>query len=142
MRIAAGRAAARLLPQQPSLAPGLSTILMALLGPDQSSEVQRQALMALKRAAGDDAGAALFEPLLDKLLPSICAIVQNPQNNLTKVAAEACLKKLLRLEAVGEALAQRCAGSLGSTVRTTLTEAYLKRLMKLAEEEDFGADDF
>jgi len=150
VRVAAARAAARLAIAAPAAAPGLATVMMGLLGGDQSSEVQRQMLLALKTAAASDAGAAALEGQGEKLLPSACAIVQTPQNSLVKSAAEHALRRLLRLGAGGEEgeaaedAARARAVALGGTARAVLTEAYIKRLARLDEDSalDFGGDDF
>ena len=109
--------------------------LLALLGPDQTGEVSRQALLSLGRlAVAADADA--LAPLLGALLPSVCGVLQREPSSSIRAAAEQCLRKLLRPEgAAGMEAAQAAAAAAGGMTRTFLTDAYLRRLQKLGEDE-------
>jgi hypothetical protein len=100
--------------------------MTTLLGPDQGSEVQRQAMLSLVRLSAVDDGAAL-SPHLPALLPSVCSILQREPNSQVRAAAEALLKKGLRLE-LGLETGQAAAASVGGTTKAFLTDAYLRRL--------------
>jgi hypothetical protein len=100
--------------------------MTTLLGPDQSSEVQRQALLTLTRLAAVDDGAALG-PHLASLLPSVCSILQRDPHSQVRAAAEKFLKQGLRLEA-GLECGQSAAAAAGGTTKSFLTDAYLRRL--------------
>jgi hypothetical protein len=100
--------------------------MTTLLGPDQGSEVQRQAMLSLTKLAAVDDGAAL-SPHLSSLLPSICSILQRDPHSQVRAAAEALLKKGLRLE-LGLETGQSAAAAAGGTCKSFLTDAYLRRL--------------
>lgn len=85
VRVAGGRAVCRLYSAHRNLGPALSTAMTTLLGPDQASEVARQAMMALTRLAAVDDGAALG-PHLTGLLPSICSILQREPHSQVRCA--------------------------------------------------------
>lgn len=116
----------RLAAEHRNLGPALNTAMTTLLGPDQGSEVQRQAMLSLARLAAVDDGSAL-SPHLPALLPSVCSILQREPNSQVRAAAEALLKKGLRLE-LGLETGQAAAASAGGTTKAFLTDAYLRRL--------------
>lgn len=121
------------------LAGALASALTTLLGPDQGSEVQRQALLSLTRVAAAPAPgtADALQPLLPLLLPSICAILAASPNSQVRGAGSQLLKVLL-LGSDGSgshAAAMAAAAAAGSGAKAFLTDAYLRRLAKLAEEE-------
>lgn len=117
------------------MGPAFSSSMTTLLGPDQSSEVQRQALVSLSKLAGVDDSA--LQPHLAALLPSICSILQRDPNSQVRSAAEQLLKRALQLNTADATLesGQAAAAVAGGTAKTFLTDAYLRRLSKLAEDE-------
>jgi hypothetical protein len=108
VKVAAGRAAVRMALADRSCLPGAVATVVALLGPDQSSEVQRQALLAVRRLAEADPQA--FVPQLATLLPSVCALHTSTAGP-TKVTCERTLRVVLQVEA-GLDVAQ-ASGRLG-----------------------------
>ncbi len=175
MRTAAGRAAARLaaavLLARSGSAPAVLTaavaVLQALLGPDQSSEVVRTTLLAVRGlamelAAADAAAAAtaaaggavappplapLLEPHFPALVPSMCAVLAGGVGSaITRSTAEAALQKLLRVDAsaAGLDVAARYVGGggLAAVARTTLTDSFLRRLQKLTDEDLFSSEEY
>jgi hypothetical protein len=109
--------------------------MTTLLGPDQPSDVQRQALVSLANlAAADDTALQQHMPAL---LPSICSILQRDPNTQVKGAAEQLLKRSLRLTGpeTGLEVGQAAAVAAGGAAKAFLTDAYLRRLQKLAEDE-------
>jgi hypothetical protein len=150
-RVAAGRAVARLAAHDAAAGGGgpsssaLGTVMQALLGPDQGSEVQRQALVALRRLART-AGAPALKPHVGVLLPCITALLQRDPNSQLRAAGEAALRHALGLGSGdgGGALedAQAAAVSVGGTARAFLTDSYLRRLAKLAEDDWEDPEDY
>ena len=150
-RVAAGRAAARLAAHDASGGGGgpggspVGTVMQALLGPDQGSEVQRQALVALRRLVRT-AGAPALAPHLGVLLPCVTALLQRDPNSQLRAAGEAALRHALGLGGGdgGGALevAQAAAVAVGGTARSFLTDSYLRRLAKLAEDEWEDPEDY
>jgi hypothetical protein len=134
VKVAAGRAVSRLFLAAPEELLGpLGTVMTALLGPDQGSETQRQAMLALQRVAaagGGGGGAARLAPLLPGLLPSVCGILAGGPNSQLKAAAEQLLKHALGLGVEGAGLegAQAAAAAAGGSAKAFLTDAYLRRL--------------
>ncbi|KAL6756479.1 armadillo-type protein, partial [Haematococcus lacustris] len=118
LRVAAGRAASRMAVAVPSLLTPACQVLGALLGPDQSTEVARQAL-------------------LSTMAPLHIA----PHAGPVKVTCELSLQKVLQLEA-GLDVAQRyLATGPGTTVRTTLTDAFLRRAAKLSGDDELFSNE-
>lgn len=150
-RVAAGRAAARLAAHDAAGGGGgpgssaVGTVMQALLGPDQGSEVQRQALVSLRRLARI-AGAPALAPHLGVLLPCVTALLQRDPNSQLRAAGEAALRHALGLGGGdgGGALesAQAAAVTVGGTARAFLTDSYLRRLAKLAEDEWEDPEDY
>ncbi|KAF8055816.1 hypothetical protein HT031_006591 [Scenedesmus sp. PABB004] len=132
VKTAGGRAVVRLFAAHRNIGPALVGAMTTLLGPDQSSEVQRQAMVSLSKLAAADDGA--LQPHLVALLPSICSILQREPNSQVKAAAEQLLKRALRL-AEGLEVGQGAAAGAGGATKSFLTDAYLRRLQKLAEDE-------
>lgn len=154
-RVAAGRAAARLASHDASRGGGaggssaaFGTVMQALLGPDQGAEVQRQALVALRRLA-QARGAEALAPHLPIILPCVTSLLQRDPNSQVRSAGEAALRHVLGLGA-GSASdpaaalegAQAAAVAVGGTARAYLTDSYLRRLAKLAEEEWEDPEDY
>lgn len=135
VKIAGGRAVVRLYQCARNIGPALSSSMTTLLGPDQTSEVHRQALISLNKLAGVDDTA--LQPHLTALLPSICSILQREPNSQVRSAAEQLLKRALRLSSpeAGLEAGQAAAAAAGGTVKAFLTDAYLRRLSKLADDE-------
>lgn len=135
VKIAGGRAIVRLYAVHRNIGPALVGCLTTLLGPDQSSEVQRQALVSLATLAGMDDRA--LSAHLGALLPSICSILQRDPNSQVKAAAEQLLRKALQLHIpeAGIEVGQAAAAAAGGTAKAFLTDAYLRRLQKLVEDE-------
>lgn len=150
-RVAAGRAAARLAAHDASSGGGgpggspFGPVMQALLGPDQGAEVQRQALVALRRLART-AGAPALSPHMGVLLPCVTALLQRDPNSQLRAAGEAALRHALGLGGGdgGGALegAQAAAVAVGGTARAFLTDSYLRRLAKLAEDEWEDREDY
>lgn len=96
IKLAAARAAGRLLTSELSATEGaasrslerLSPALVALLGPEQKSDVQRAAMATLRAVAR--AGGKALEAQLPELLPSLCSVVGAVQGPL-KMTAERTL---------------------------------------------------
>ena len=103
VRLAAGRAAGHALVAQgrgtlpPTVLTTLTPVLVALLGADQSSDVQRMGLLVIRRACG--ARAALFVPSYAALVPSLCALIKGSMGPI-KLAAERALGTMLQVEQV------------------------------------------
>ncbi|KAL4444093.1 hypothetical protein ABPG75_011830 [Micractinium tetrahymenae] len=143
VKAAAARATGRLLLAQiaeaeggaPQSLPALVSTILALLGMDQDSEVQRTMLSVLRRVAA--ASPAALPPHWKEVVPSICATVQGSAGP-TKVAAERTLARVLALER-GLEPAMAFVPTGGPLVRTIMQEAFLRRLSKMpTEEEDDG----
>lgn len=145
VKVAAGRAAMRLAVANRAALGGVVNIMVTLLGPDQPSELQRQALLCLRQAVSAGGGPSLLEPHFGTLLPSICYLVANTAGP-TRAACELTLQKVLDLREGGDLeLAQRflASGAAGPSVRSCLTEAFLARLAKMGEEaEDFTTEEY
>lgn len=141
-RVASGRTAARLAAAGDGGA--VAPVFQALLGPDQSGEVQRQALVSLRRLAVS-AGAAPLSPHLPAVLPCVAALLQRDPNSQLRAAAEAALKHVLGLGG-GDAPALDAATAsvvvVGGTARSYLTDSYLRRLAKLAEDDWEDPEDY
>ncbi|KAI3427088.1 hypothetical protein D9Q98_007027 [Chlorella vulgaris] len=143
VKAAAARAIGRLLLAQiaeaeggaPQSLPPLLSSVVALLGMDQDSEVQRTMMSVLRRVAV--AAPQALTPHWKDIIPSICAVVQGTAGP-TKLAAERTLARLFGLErSLEPALAWVPSG--GPLARTILQEVYLRRLSKMpVEEEDDG----
>ena len=154
VKVAGGKAVARLFAgdRRGKAASAFANVMMALLGPDQGSEVQRQALLTCYKALG----AALegdgnspakagrdIDPVVPQLLPCICSILQREPNSQVKAAAEQLLKRSLGLAGAGDAAleeARATAAAAGGTAKAFLTDAYLRRLLKMAED-DWGGQE-
>lgn len=90
-------------------------------------------MISLTKLAAVDDGAALG-PHLASLLPSICSILQRDPNSQVRAAAEALLKKGLRLE-LGLETGQSAASAAGGTTKSFLTDAYLRRLVSRQQDD-------
>jgi hypothetical protein len=133
VRVAGGRAVCRLYATHgAALAPALSTAMTTLLGPDQPCEVQRQACLSLGRLLAADEGALAGH--LPALLPSLCSILQREPNSQLKAAAEALLRRGLRLDS-GVDQGAAAAAAAGGATRSFLTDAYLRRLAARGADE-------
>jgi hypothetical protein len=139
VKVAGGRAVVRLYQAHRNTGPALVGALTTLLGPDQAGEVQRQAMLSLSKLAAADEAA--LQPHLAALLPSICSILQQEPNSQVKAAAEQLLKRALQL-ANGLEVGQAAAAAAGGTAKSFLTDAYLRRLQKLAEDEWVEAEEY
>jgi hypothetical protein len=157
VRAAAGRAAVRIIAMSSSsnkeTTMACLNIIVALLGPDQSSGVQQQTLIALKwlietldselederEAAGADSGdeeRGAMDEHWPVFLPSLCSLMLNVSSGPTKSACERTLRRALRLDQGFEG-AQKCLENRpGPTVKAALSESAIRRLHSLNEEED------
>jgi hypothetical protein len=145
VKLAGGKAVARLFAGvgTPAAVTAFGSVMTALLGPDQGGEVARQALVACHKALGPAAEAAAageggVHPVVPQLLPCICAILQRDPSSQVKGAAEQLLKRGLGLGAGGEGAlegARAAAAAAGGTAKVFLTDAYLRRLLKLVEDD-------
>ncbi|KIY91603.1 hypothetical protein MNEG_16361 [Monoraphidium neglectum] len=118
--------------------------MQALLGPDQGAEVQRQALVALRRLARARGPAALA-PHLPALLPCAASLLQRDPPAPLRAAAEAALKHALGLAAGGEGAldgAIAAAAGVGGSARAYLTDSYLRRLARLQEDDWEDPEDY
>ncbi|KAK9804294.1 hypothetical protein WJX72_005256 [[Myrmecia] bisecta] len=118
-----------------ALAP-LVPVLVALLGNDQASDVQRQGLQVLRLVAGADATA--LEPYYSSLVPSICSLLQETAGP-TRLAAERTLACVLQIDRGLDAVQRFLAsGTAGSLARSTLADTYVRRLSRLGpgDEDD------
>ena len=70
------------------------SILVALLGFDQSSGVQQQALASLKKLA--EADVAALEAHLPTLMPSLCALMGSTSGEAGGGGIVACLRGVTR----------------------------------------------
>ncbi len=142
VKVAGGRAAARLFLAARNAGPALTNVMMALLGPDQASETQRQALLSLSSVATADAEA--LRPILPTLLPSVCSLLTRDPTSAVRSAAEQFLKKALNLGGEGASIevGQAAAVAAGGVAKSFLTDAYLRRLIKLAEGEWQEAEEY
>ena len=122
----------------PSL-PAVTSILVALLGPDQHTEVQKQALAVLRTLS--TANATALVPYYPDIVPSILTMIQDTSGS-TKLAAERTLARVLQLDHGPEATqAYLGSGKAGSLAKGMLTEAYSRRLGRLPggmEEDDLA----
>ncbi|GIL73837.1 hypothetical protein Vretimale_5312 [Volvox reticuliferus] len=150
VKTAAARAAARLAASATATASVMQhsvTVLQALLGPDQGSEVVRVALLAVRGLAIEVGSSEGSEGLLDShlpaLVPSMCAVLASgTASGITRSTAEAALQKLLRVEA-GLDVAQRyLASGPAAVARQTLTDSFLRRLQKLTDEDLFAVEEY
>lgn len=118
----------------------LVNVIIAFLGPDQATDVQRQGLAILRRISSVDSTALV--PYYGDIVPSILAMIQD-SSGTTKLATERTLAQVLQLDrgtnAANEFLAR---DGVQSSVKRTLTEVYLRRLGKLPtlEEDDLGSE--
>ncbi len=132
--MAGGRAAARLAAAHRATLPALSGVMLTLLGADQSSEVQRQALLTLRRLATAD--ASLLQPQWGALVPLMAAVVGGTASGPLKAAADQSLRRVLQLDVGLEAAQAFVAGGGAGGAKAVLTDSYLRRLAKLAEDDD------
>lgn len=143
VKVAASRAASHLIVSEvvsthnsKSLAALIPT-LCAFLGPDQSSELQRHGMAALREISLTDS-TPLQQHFAD-LVPSLCSLIQT-SSGPTKLACEQTLSSVLGLSAGMEAAQSYMSKQPGPLVKSVLTEPYLRRLQKVqlddAEEED------
>jgi hypothetical protein len=143
VKVAGGKAIARLyLAYRSTLGTTFVNVMMSLLGPDQHSEVQRQALLSCQRLVNAD--EQVLTPHMPALLPSVCAVLQRDPSSQVKSAAEQLLKKALQL-AVADVDWEGVKGvvaATGGTARAFLTDAYLRRLHKLPEETWVEAEEY
>lgn len=123
----------------PSL-PSLVAVLVALLGPDQSIDVQRQGLAILRRVA--DASPAALVPYYGDVVPSVIGMIHN-SSGTNKLSTERTLARVLQLNKGMEAANEFVSGGqAGGLVKRTLTDVYLRRLSKLPMlgEDDIGSE--
>ena len=143
VKIAGGKAIARLYwAYRSTLGTTYVNVMTSLLGPDQHSEVQRQALLSCQRLV--DADEDVLTAHMPALLPSICAILQRDPSSQVKSAAEQLLRKALKL-AVADVDWEGVKGvvaATGGTARAFMTDAYLRRLQKLPEETWVEAEEY
>jgi hypothetical protein len=147
VKMCAGKAAGRLVAAEleassasssASLPPTVS-LLVALLGRDQHSEVQKQALGVLRRLSA--VGASALEQYYPDLVPSVLSMIQDSSGS-TKLAAERTAARVLQLDIGTEATqTYLSSGKPGALAKQMLTETYCRRLARLpATEEDDLAD--
>ena len=124
----------------PSL-PDVVTIIVALLGPDQHSEVQKQALAMLRRLSA--VGVEALVPFYADLVPSVLSMIQD-SSGTTKLSAERTLARVLQLDQGIEAaqLYLTSGGKPGALAKQMLTETYLRRLARLPALEEDDLYDF
>eukprot|EP00882_Tetradesmus_deserticola_P004507 GHRQ01004753.1.p1 GENE.GHRQ01004753.1~~GHRQ01004753.1.p1 ORF type:complete len:1251 (+),score=530.16 GHRQ01004753.1:483-4235(+) len=139
VKVAGGRAVVRLYHAHRNTGPALVSALTTLLGPDQAAEVQRQAMLSLHKLTVADEAA--LQPHLGALVPSICSILQREPNSQVKAAAEQLLKHALQLSN-GLEVGQAAAALAGGTTKLFLTDAYLRRLQKLPDDDWVEAEEY
>jgi hypothetical protein len=139
VKMSAGKAAGRLvaaeLQQSGSSAslPSTVSLLVALLGRDQHSEVQKQALGVLRKLAA--VGAPALEQFYPDLIPSVLSMIQDSSGS-TKLAAERTVARVLQLDKGPEAMESYLkSGKPGALAKQMLTETYCRRLSKLPATE-------
>lgn len=149
VRVAAARAAGRLASRCTAALPHCITVLQALLGQDQNTETQRNALLAARRLATELASkgqfTAQFEPQLPALLPPICAIILaagTSGGSIVRTTAEASLQKVLQVEGGLEVAQRALSATPGPMVRQTLTDSFLRRLQKLTDDNLFDMEEY
>ncbi|DBB12167.1 TPA: hypothetical protein ACH3X3_006274 [Trebouxia sp. C0006] len=112
----------------------LVPVLIALLGRDQNSEVQRQGLQVIRRICL--AKSSALEPHWAALLPSLCSLAQDTAGP-TKLATERTLARILQLEDSTHKAEHFVNTPLaGSLVRGYLTDMKLRSLSKLTPDGD------
>ena len=114
-RVAAARAAARLASHDAahggkSCSSAFGTVMQALLGPDQSAELQRQALVALRRLA-QARGSESLVPHHSIILPCVTSLLQRDPNSQVRSAGEAALRRVEMASLAASPGLQRLAGA-------------------------------
>ena len=137
VRMLAAVAAGQVVLAAPSTLAKAISIFLALLGPDQHVECQKQAMAALRAIATADSGALV--PLFSQIVPTLIASTKSA-TGATKLAAERTLAIVLRLNVGEERYVREYleGGKAGGVATATLTESYQRRLTRICEG---GADD-
>ncbi|KAF5835979.1 armadillo-type protein [Dunaliella salina] len=154
IKVAAGRAATRLAIGNPQTLEAACGVLAALMGPDQPTEVSRQALLSVRRLADavraqqHEAGAEEdpLQPHLPTIVPPMCSVAAHTSGPV-RGTAERSLCRVLDMDPVsgspGEGVAKYLAAGPGGTVRSLLTEPFLRRVARISfDDELFTAEEY
>ena len=132
VRMTAAVAAGRVVLSEPSTLAKAMSLFLALLGPDQHVECQKQT-MAILRAIANAMPEALV-PHFVALVPTLIGSTKT-STGATKLAAERTLATVLRLS-IGEERYVReylDGKDTGAVAKTTLSEAYTRRLVRICD---------
>ena len=137
VRMLAAVAAGRVVLAAPSTLAKLVNVFLALLGPDQHVECQKQTMAVLRAIAMAEPDALV--PHFSDIVPTLIASTKSA-TGATKLAAERTLANVLRLNVGEERYVREYleGGKAGGVATTTLTESYQRRLTRICEG---GADD-
>jgi len=133
VRMIAAISAGRLVLSEAGTMPKLMPMFLALLGPDQHVEVQKQT-MALLRHVSDARPDALV-PHFVSLIPTLISVTKDA-TGATKLAAERTLAHVLRLSDAGDervATEYLARKDIGAVAKATITEPYIRRLVRISE---------
>ena len=132
VRMTAAVAAGRVVLSEPSMLAKAMSLFLALLGPDQHVECQKQT-MAILRAIANEMPEALV-PHFVALVPTLIGSTKT-STGATKLAAERTLATVLRLS-IGEEryVREYLEGKdIGAVAKTALSEAYTRRLVRICD---------
>jgi HEAT repeat protein len=132
VRMTASVAAGRTVLSEESTLPKLMSTFLALLGPDQHVECQKQT-MAILRAIADASPEALV-PHFVSLIPTLISSTKTT-TGATKLAAERTLACVLRLSTGDEGVVKHYLEQrdVGAVAKATLSEAYTRRLVRICD---------
>jgi hypothetical protein len=73
------------------LLPGAVNVLSALMGPDQATEVSRQAVISVRRLAKSLPDPSLLEPHLPAIVPPMCALASSTSGECKEAVGVECI---------------------------------------------------
>jgi hypothetical protein len=125
-------AAGRVVLSQVSMLAKFMSMFLALLGPDQHVECQKQT-MAILRSIANASPDALVPHFLS-LIPTLISSTKT-STGATKLAAERTLAYVLRLSTGDERIVREYLErkDIGAVAKTTLSEAYTRRLVRICD---------
>ncbi len=137
VRMTAAVAAGRVVLSEPTTLNKTMSLFLALLGPDQHVECQKQAMAVLRAIATANPDALVSH--FSQIVPTLIASTKSA-TGATKLAAERTLASVLRLNVGEEQYVREYleGGKTGGVAAGTLTESYQRRLTRICEG---GTDD-
>lgn len=116
---------------------------IAMLGPDQHLEVQKQVMAALRALSLAPGGVQALASHLYDLIPMLLAFIRD-NSGMTKISAERTLSRVFGLNETGHetVTAFLANGKPGALAKQMLTEGYIRRLTRLPSDGDDDLSDY